>query len=161
MHHTIMLHDDFFKIRSCFTGLDGLDRDHVAGLWNIAQDGVDNGLFDIVYGSGTHVVGPELTGERRRFEINRRVVDAINLMMYGSSPRWENEEDEFPDSLSELDYDRWIGEHEHLIAQYQAMCFQFIPRVPYASVDLYRHPSSGELTCEFGGVWYTLLEIGQ
>lgn len=151
--------DDARKIRAGIgTGLDGLEFEVIRTLWNAAMDGVDNMLPDML-DDESHTCGTpfRLTGARRAFEINRRVVLAVQAMYYGN---YETEMVEPPASLSPAHYDNWIGEHEDIATLYQVMKYDFIQGIEYDTCQVYQ-TLSHEFYLVMGGVKYKLSEVGQ
>lgn len=151
-----MMTSDFKRICRCLGSGIQPELVDVDPLWKLAMDGVDNMFPDMTEQTGMVNTGPgipSLSGARRSFEINRRVVDAINLLFYGTFS--ENDPLDPPESLRVDDYDEWVSENENLIAQYQAMNYSFIEPSEILGVTIFRRPG-GSLYCIVEGKEYNL-----
>lgn len=153
---------DISVISRCMGPSVHLDDVDIPALWRIARDGVDNFMPDMIDMAGIATSDgdvPVLYGVRRLFEINRRVVNALNALVYayGDEGDWVMDP---PVSLTVGDYDDWVGSHDTLIAQYQAMGYSFIAGKMRGTFPVWQG-IGGCMTTQVDGVEYNLVEKGQ
>lgn len=157
----ICQHQDVQNIQKAMGSYVHLDDVDIPAIWNICRDGVDNFAPDMVQRSecaeGVNV-SPALHGERRTFEINRRVVDALNAMIYSYTE--DSEDLGIPESFRDQDYDAWVGEHDQLVSLYQMWKCKFIVDEEYDAPQVYR-ALDGTFYTWMGGVKYNLAETGE